>query len=256
MFKYVFSLATLFIFFSAQASQLVVISDLDETLRQANVEHKLKAGLKLLSGVKPYAGAQILFNEIAAKNPGAKFYYLSNSFSFVYNGKKWVKKNGFPVGTVFQRKLGDKSDSFKPKKLQEIAAENPGANMLMFGDNVERDPKFYSDLVATFGIPARIFIRDARLLFPQDSTMTYYQHEAQILADLNASESTTTAVRSLHFNHLVPAFLMKNLRERLMDECKQPKDVCEMEADEHMSDVRSKLEVTEEVIEREVLAAQ
>lgn len=237
---------------SLLARELVVISDLDETLRVANVEHHVKAGLKLIAGVKPYEGMQAIFAEIKAKNPDAKFYYLSNSFTFLYSGERWTDKHEFPEGVVYQRSLGDQSESFKPKMLKEIAAAHPGAELLMFGDNIEHDPKFYREFLAETQITdAKVFIRDARLIFSEEPGMTYFQTENQITDDLNLSQETTDKVRNLPFNKLVPKFLLKNLRKRLIETCKSAPVTgdCREEADLHLQSVISQIRPqTDEVV--------
>ena len=221
------------------AKELVVISDLDETLRAANVENKVKAGLKLIGGVKPYEGLTAIFQDIQLKNPDAKFYYLSNSFNFLYKGKKWVKENGLPAGEVLQRSLKDKSDSFKPAKLKSIAKKHPDASILMFGDNIERDPQFYLDFKEQSQLTdARIFIRDARLLLPDaDAQITYFQTDVQITDDLEVSAETAAKVNALSFTKLVPKFLVKNLRKRLIKECKTAAVSCTELADARVQEV-------------------
>lgn len=209
------------------AKELVIISDLDETLRIANVEKKAKAALKLLAGVRPYEGLRAIFNEIKTKNPDAKFYYLSNSYPFLYDGTKWTEENGFPEGTSMQRSLKDKTSEFKPRKLKEIVAAHPDASFLMFGDNIEHDPQFYRELMADTQIKdAKVFIRDARLIFTQEPNMTYFQSEDQITDDLKMSTETTSLVRNLDFNKLVPKFLLKNLKKRLIKECRVVAENC------------------------------
>ena len=211
----------------ASAKELIIISDLDETIREANIERKAKAGLKLLSGVKAYEGLKMIFNEIKRTNPETKFYYLSNSYPFLYKGNKWTTKNGFPVGTIYQRCLKDKSDEFKPKKLKEIALAHPNAQFILFGDNIEKDPGFYKNFLAETQIKdAQVFIRDARLEFLQDPGMTYFQTEAQITEALNVSEATSSAVKNLAFNRLVPKYLLKNLKKRLVKECRKTSTNC------------------------------
>lgn len=219
------------------AKELVIVSDLDETLRAANVEKKVKAGLKLVAGVKPYEGLVAIFNEIKQKNPDVKFYYLSNSFTFLYNGKKWTKENGLPEGVILQRKLKDKSDSFKPAKLDEIAKKHPDATFMLFGDNIERDPKFYREFVTKNQIDAQILIRDARLIFPQESDITYFQTDVQLAEALDISDETTHMVRSLAFSKLVPKFLLKNLKKRLLAQCKEQQSSCRDEARARVSEV-------------------
>jgi phosphatidate phosphatase APP1 len=209
------------------AKELVIISDLDETIRIANVENKFKAGLNIFVGVKPYEGLRAIFNELKRKNPDAKFYYLSNSFPFIYSGKKWTKKNGFPEGITFQRSLRDKSANFKPRKLKEIANAHPDASFIMFGDNVEHDPKFYRNFLEETRIKdAQVFIRDARLIFTQDPEMTYFQTEAQITQELMISEKTTSMIKNLSLNKLVPNYLFENLRKRFLKECDEDKRTC------------------------------
>lgn len=211
----------------ASAKELIIISDLDETIREANIEKKVKAGMKLISGVKAYEGLKIIFNEIKLRNPETKFYYLSNSYPFLYNGDKWTTKNGFPEGEVLQRCLKDKSDEFKPRKLKEIALAHPDAQLILFGDNIEHDPGFYKNFLEESQIKdARVFIRDAKLEFTQDPGMTYFQTEAQITDALEISEATSSAVKNLAFNKLVPKYLLKNLKKRLIKECKQTASNC------------------------------
>ena len=221
------------------ARELVIISDLDETLRMANAEHLVKAAGKLIVGVKPYPAMQAIFNEIKAKNPDAKFYYLSNSYNFLYNADKWTRENNFPKGKSFQRRFKkDESATFKPTKLKEIAAAHPDATFMLFGDNVEHDPKFYREFLAETQIKdARVFIRDARLLFEQIEDQTYFQTEDQITDDLEMSEATVSTVRHLPFNKLVPKFLLKNLKKRLVKECKTAVVSCEEAAESRVLEV-------------------
>lgn len=232
---------------SLWAKELVIISDLDETLRVANVEKKFKAGLKLIGGVKPYEGLTAIFQDIQLKNPDTKFYYLSNSYPFLYNGKKWIKENGLPAGEVFQRSLKDKSDTFKPQKLKLIGAKHTDASILMFGDNIERDPEFYHQFKEESQLTdVRIFIRDARLLLEENTAeMTYFQTDAQITDDLESSPETAAKVNALSINKLVPKFLVKNLKTRLIKECKTAAVSCTEMADARVQEVMQTISPTE-----------
>lgn len=227
------------------ARDLVVISDLDETLRAANVENKILAGVKLIGGVKSYVGLTTIFQDIKRRNPDAKFYYLSNSYPFLYNGKKWLKENGLPEGKVLQRSLKDKSETFKPSKLKTIALENPDASFLLFGDNIEKDPEFYLKFKEQGQLnDARIFIRDARLLLPAaDGHMTYFQTDVQIIDDLEVSPEAAIKVNALSFSKLVPKFLLKNLKKRLIKECKTAAVSCTDIAEARVQEVISNIKL-------------
>lgn len=220
------------------ARELVVVSDLDETLRMANVEKHTKAAMNLVKGVKPYEGLSLIFKEIKLKNPEAKFYYLSNSYPFLYNGNKWALALGLPTGEVLQRKISDKSGDFKTLKLREIARLNPDASWLLFGDNVERDPTFYREFKAENNLTdIEIYIRDARLIFPQETDLTFFQTEDQITDDLKMSPETVEKVKSMGFSKLVPDFLVSNLRERLINDCKSVAANCVEIANEQVKKV-------------------
>lgn len=233
---------------SLWAKELVIISDLDETLRIANVEKKFKAGIKLIGGVKPYEGLTAIFQDIKLKNPDAKFYYLSNSYPFLYNGKRWVRENGLPEGEVFQRSLKDKSDTFKAEKLKLIGANHTQDSILMFGDNIEHDPTFYSNFKEQSQLTdIRIFIRDARLLLTENADITYFQTDAQLTDVLEVSPETTAKINALSFNKLVPKFLVKNLRSRLIKECKTAAISCSEVADARVQEVLSTIAPTAEL---------
>lgn len=220
------------------AKEVVVISDLDETLRIANIEKKVKAAGKLITGVKPYEGLRAIFNEMNQENPEIKFYYLSNSYPFLYSGTKWTAKHGFPKGTVYQRQLKDKSKVFKTVKLREIAQKHPNASFILFGDNVEHDPDFYRNfLKENQSKDIRVFIRDALLVFTEESKITYFQTEAQITDDLQISPETEEFVRNLPFNKLVPKFLLKNLRARIIKSCREQLVSCKEYATQRVQDV-------------------
>lgn len=219
----------------------MIITDLDETLRMANVENKVKAGVLLIKGVKPYEGMQYLFDDLKKQNNEISFHYLSNSYKFLYDAQKWVNKYQFPAGQTYQRGLRDSSKTFKPKKLRSIIAKHPGARFIFFGDNVEHDPVFYQELVKEMQADAEIYIRDARLVFPQESGITFYQHERQIADDLRLSQENTLAIESLPFSKLVPSFLFTNLRKRILKACRDTKERCQEIARERIEDITAEI---------------
>ena len=230
-------------FSQAFAKEIVIVSDLDETLRRADVEHHVKAGVRLLGGVKPYKGLTAIFKDLKESNGNIKFYYLSNSFPFLYNGKGWTKKNDLPEGVVYQRSLKDKSDSFKPRKLKEIKEKHPDAEFLFFGDNVEHDPKFYQEFAESSDLSNySIYIRDALLKFPDSNKITYFQTDKQLISHFSLNQSTEDYLNSLSLKDLVPNFLFNNLKLRIIKECKRSKESeCRKKAKEGTKEVKERL---------------
>ncbi len=220
------------------AQEVVVISDLDETLRIANIEKKVKAAGKLITGVKPYEGLRAIFKELKVKHENIKFYYLSNSYPFLYCGEKWTAENDLPKGIVFQRSLKDKSTVFKTLKLREIAKKHPSARFILFGDNVEHDPDFYRNfLKENQSRDMSVYIRDAKLVFTEENQITYFQTEAQITDELEISPQTTKFINNLPFNKLVPKFLLKNLKSRIIKSCREQLISCKEYASQRVQEI-------------------
>lgn len=234
-------LGLLFVFSSqAFSKEIVIVSDLDETLRRADVEHYVKAGVKLIGGIKPYKGLSEIFRDLADSNADIKFYYLSNSYPFLYNGVKWTQKNNLPEGVVFQRSLKDKSETFKPEKLKEIHSKHPEAEFLFFGDNVEHDPKFYLEFAKSEGLKNyRILIRDAMFDFPSTSEITYFQTDKQLIKSFSLKQETEEKIESLSFKELVPKYLLTNYKYRILKECRKSKESqCEKKSKEATAEVK------------------
>lgn len=231
---------------AALAQDQVIISDLDETLRIANVEKSAKAGMKLAGGIKPYEGLTAIFQDLKLKNPTAKFYYLSNSFTFLYDGVRWVKKHKLPEGVVFQRSTGDRSLTYKAEKLREIRALHPSASIMMFGDNIERDPVFYKNFKEESQLAdAKIYIRDARLIFPEDKDIFYFQTELQLASELDLAPETRSFINGLSFSKLVPTFLLSNLKKRIIKDCKHTATRCSSVAEKKVQEVVEQLTPSE-----------
>ncbi len=207
------------------ARELIVISDLDDTLRMANVESIPRAAVRIIHGVKPFESMQLLLNDIKAQNPEAKFYYISNSLHLFYDAKKWIRNYNFPEGAVLQRPLRVSPKVFKPRELRKIAGiHGRDAQYILFGDNVEKDPEFYQDFLRELAInDAHVFIRDARLIFTQHGPqVSFYQHERQVLTHPSLSMisgPTKALIRAMDLSKLVPKYLFDNLKRRLARAC-------------------------------------
>ena len=95
---------------STLLAKIIVISDLDDTLKQSKGSFKLEALFQLLTvrKVAPFIHLRNIFNDLEAQNrlyPGIDFYYVSTSIEKSWNAKEWLKENGFPDGIVIQRPM-------------------------------------------------------------------------------------------------------------------------------------------------------
>lgn len=157
-------------------AKTIIISDLDDTVRIANIRNPVNAARLLLAGVRPFEALKYIYQDIEQqhkeRNKIVKFYYLSGSKKIFYNAQKWLDENQFPKGVVIQKKLSGSGDtaSFKKEKIREILKqeninEDTSANNLVyfFGDDGEYDPEVYTNIVEEIKLQKAntfIFIRD------------------------------------------------------------------------------------------------
>jgi phosphatidate phosphatase APP1 len=157
-------LILLFLSFNLSA-KLVIISDLDETLRISKTHNYLLSLTEIIKGVKSFDQMKVLFNQLQ-KDEQADFIYISASYYKFYNGAKWIRKQGFPTGKVYQKpKLTLSSKEFKLQMLEKLFKNgdfDASDNFLFFGDNSSHDEQVYTEFKAKYGLNGDIFIRDIK----------------------------------------------------------------------------------------------
>ena len=217
-------------------AKLIIISDLDDTIRQVNVSEIDEASLSVMGArskmrsILPFKDLRSIYQDLE-KNQDVKFYYLSASYPFIYNAKKWLDINKFPEGAVFQRKYSDEfsSSDFKQRILKEILADQDinESEFIFFGDNGEHDPETYTKAVEAAGIfnQSTIYIRDV----VTDATFTmgdsrdlipgihYFLVEKVLLTTPIAQILSVETIQGLEQQNEndVPLFIHDNLDERI-----------------------------------------
>jgi len=153
-------------------SHIIIISDLDDTVRKSNIQSFSRATGRYLKGVKPFLSMRDIFNEIVelgnSRGESVSFFYVTGSYRILYNAKKWLAKYKFPAGKVYQRKLHNWRDSdlkyYKRRILKKIIGSfhiDQSDNIILFGDNGQKDPQIYLNLKKELKLQhLKIFIRD------------------------------------------------------------------------------------------------
>ena len=230
---------------SLAKAKIIIISDLDDTIRQVNVSEieeaiaTVSAERSGLITIPKFEGLNKVYNDIN-KNHSTDFYYLSASYPFIYNAQEWIENNNFPNGTVLQRGSGDEFNSgeFKRRILRNIIGkyqdESDEIIFLFFGDNGEHDPETYEFIVKEAGIAenSHIFIRDvvtdASFIYPDSRSLKdnifYFLTEKQLLNSDLMNFITPYVQEELSSQTIldIPAFMIDNLDERYED------NVCEL----------------------------
>ena len=136
--------------FSAESKKILLVSDVDDTLKMSNVLNKGGAVKQVLNITAVFTGMSQLYQLIVNQyKQDVKVVYLSNAIDG-YAGispirdlhQNFLSYNKFPEGPLLLRSdIRDKNHKIRElRRLQ--ATENPDV-MILFGDNGERDAEIY-----------------------------------------------------------------------------------------------------------------
>ncbi|MBL7716660.1 MAG: DUF2183 domain-containing protein [Bdellovibrionales bacterium] len=146
MVKFTLVLSGLLVTLTAAASQpsYQVISDVDDTLKYANIQNKLAAGWNGLFTSKEFAGSSEYMQAVV--DAQAKVNFVSSTPEWL-RGKinRFIKKHGFPDTRVFlKKKMSDDTYTYKTAKVAEVAGEG-SEPLVLIGDDVEVDAEAFTD---------------------------------------------------------------------------------------------------------------
>lgn len=149
----------------------VIITDIDDTLKITNsslIDESVKGFF--YKDIAYFPAMKFLFNDLKNSSLQNHFYYVSNSFEDIFDGYEWIETTGFPAGDVYQRdNLYDRvlqrenleSSDHKMESIEKILSNtNQEETYIFFGDNAQKDPEIYTDIVKKHQLKAQIFIRD------------------------------------------------------------------------------------------------
>ena len=235
----------LIIFISALISinlfaKIVLISDLDDTVRKAHVLKLAHAGGRIIKGVKPFEDLQAIYKNLEqVHGDEIDFFYVSSSYPFLYNASKWLDKYNFPKGEVFQRSLKQENhrDSYLYKtttitNLIERYSQSD-TQFIFFGDNGEHDPQIFKDIINNKNIQnSKVYIRDVstkahfwydRLEVKKEEDQLYFLTEIDLLDEDFVSFLEEDVVNSIKLRFekkiMIPNYIVYTLKHRVRDDC-------------------------------------
>ena len=153
--------------------QIGVISDIDDTLTDTDVTHKLDMLKNTFFhdtyDVKIFLDAPQAFVDVAGKSasllPTLPVFYLSGSpWALHERISEAFDRVGLPHGPMILRRYSQEPFDpydFKHPHLLEIVDANPGRRWILFGDTGEKDPEVYHTLMQERpGVVDAVFIHN------------------------------------------------------------------------------------------------
>lgn len=218
-------------------AQVLVISDIDDTIKLANTQSK--RGLIYYSARRDiFKGLKYIYQDIKSYHSNNTeqviFKYVTSAPKIIMRSDDWPLKQGFPHGLTYERNsIFDDSFSYKYSTIFRIIEDNlkkfPELKVYFFGDNSENDHIIYKKINDYFMLNAKIFIRDVTT---QTTDWDYHGLDSYSIDGINfflselelinhselkmISHQTKKEVQQLsEQKKLIPSFIRKSLSKRL-----------------------------------------
>ncbi|BDR54254.1 ABC transporter ATP-binding protein [Bombiscardovia apis] len=165
----------------ASSARIGVISDVDDTIMVTQAPSRLKAGYNLLlsnpTKRASVPGMSVLYTRIRDLDVDMPFFYLSASpWNVERTIRLFIRDHGFPAGPLLLRDLDPRPKTFVPTTvqhkhefIQQLMADFPKMRFILFGDDGQRDPTTYAEVVRRY--PGRILAIGIRQLSPRESSL-------------------------------------------------------------------------------------
>lgn len=155
----------------------VIITDMDDTLIATGVTGSKASMVKRMAmsdarDIQAFEGAAETLSTFVAQ--GVPVVYLSASP--VELGERllsFLALRGFPAGAIFLRHYEDEGignpTAYKQARFAKVLADFPGRQLILFGDNGEKDPEIFAALARDTGRVAAIYIRQTLAVKPGEA---------------------------------------------------------------------------------------
>lgn len=135
----------------ASQVETLLISDIDDTIKNTHVLDRWDAIQNALRTDNPFFGMTSLFQVLHKSDPGIVFVYLSNApENLMYESHKALLSNAkFPEGQLILRK-NTSDNEHKNRAIRQLVERYQPRNLILIGDNGEQDTLIYARASAEF----------------------------------------------------------------------------------------------------------
>ena len=166
-------------------AKTIIISDIDDTLKNAHVLDNLDLLLFAFKTKNLFKGMPKTFSFLQ-RELNANIFYVSNAPKNLMgrSHRKFLTRNSFPRGEIFLRDEYSR-ETHKIKTITNIIKEQNPTRIILIGDNGEHDPKFYNLIKEEYpDIEVITFIRAAYEITHTFDDQEYFTTPFEILFKL------------------------------------------------------------------------
>jgi hypothetical protein len=144
-------LTSFLVSFHVFAGGTLLVTDVDDTIKVANIASLSGAAIYSFDEQSRYAGMPELFRLLKKANPDLEVYYLSNAPTWYMQAthENFLGNGHFLKGTYIGRSQYP-SDTHKILSLREIIDQTSPDKVVFLGDNTEADPQVYAKIVGEY----------------------------------------------------------------------------------------------------------
>lgn len=150
MAKFIMLITSLFIL-NTQARELMIVSDLDDTIKITQVQSTSRTVFNGLFTRKIFAGMDKLLQMMEQYT--CKTYVLTSSPSIIsFNIYRLFRKFNLDIDELITRNIFKDRDSqkYKLKALEKIIKDNPQTKFILIGDNTDHDHLIYDKIAKKY----------------------------------------------------------------------------------------------------------
>jgi hypothetical protein len=153
----------------AVLAQTLFVSDVDDTIKLANVHSYKDMVTYALDEKSRFMGMSDLYNLVVQDNSDIKMVYLSKAPTWIMQGRhqSFLKNGRFPQGQYIGRSEFS-GDVHKLESLRKLVREVRPRKVILIGDNGEADPQVYTQIAQEFRSEGILFFQFIRVVYSKN----------------------------------------------------------------------------------------
>lgn len=165
--KFLFSV--MFLWSVGAHSQTLLVSDIDDTIKLANIHDLTSAAFYAFDEESSFLGMSELYNFVKQDNSDIQIAYLTRApdWFMAKTHKRFLRKGKFPSGHYIPRNKYS-SDEHKIKSLRNLIQAYKPQKVILIGDNGEADANVYATIAGEYASQGIRFYQYIRILYSKN----------------------------------------------------------------------------------------
>lgn len=148
------------------ANQLLVVSDIDDTIKESHVLSTFEKIGNAFETDEPFMGMSLLYRLIRRSNLNTQFHYVSNAPNFIMEDShaEFLQYNSFPVNGMHLSENLD-SSGHKVRVISSLIDTIKPQTVILIGDNGEQDVAVQDEIVRKYAKGGIRFVQFIRVAY-------------------------------------------------------------------------------------------